>query len=193
MIDASLALPASRTEFMLALEKRAASSHELVTQTSLLLVDLDHFKTFNDLYGYDAGDDLLTRVAEQLRVALRKREVFGRLGGDEFVVMIPDSNLEEASARAEEFRAGVKNLRFEDPDWAMTVTIGVATAPAQRAWEAQQLLELAGRRLIVGKKRLRQPRDRVWAGQLPSGWLSSDKRLEGLQAWPATNEQPDYL
>lgn len=178
---------------MLALEKRAASSHELVTQTSLLLVDLDHFKTFNDLYGYDAGDDLLTRVAEQLRVALRKREVFGRLGGDEFVVMIPDSNLEEASARAEEFRGGVKNLRFEDPDWAMTVTIGVATAPAQRAWEAQQLLELAGRRLIVGKKRLRQPRDRVWAGQLPSGWLSSDKRLEGLQAWPVTNEQPDYL
>lgn len=193
MIDASLALPASRAEFMLALEKRATSSRELETQTSLLLVDLDHFKSFNEIYGYDAGDDLLTRVAEQVRMALRKRDVFGRLGGDEFVVMLPDSNLEEARARAEELRAGVKNLHFADPDWAATVTIGVATAPAQRAWEARQLLELADLRLIVGKKRLYQPRDRVWAGQLPSGWLSSDTRLEDLQNWPATNEQPDYL
>jgi diguanylate cyclase (GGDEF)-like protein/PAS domain S-box-containing protein len=119
----------------LALEWKRAVRHG--TQISLLFLDLDHFKLFNDLYGHQAGDDCLRVVAEAVSGAVRSTDRVARYGGEEIAVILPSTIIVGAVEAAAKVRSAVEDLRLshdgnpEGQGW-VTVSVGVATAVARR-------------------------------------------------------------
>ena len=95
---------------------------------SLLLLDIDHFKHYNDTYGHLEGDKVLVRISQIIRSCLRKLDTAYRYGGEEFTVILPETTCEEASNVAERIRIAVKAEKF-DPDSkndiVITISIGV--------------------------------------------------------------------
>jgi diguanylate cyclase (GGDEF)-like protein/PAS domain S-box-containing protein len=94
--------------------------------TSLMLLDVDHFKSFNDTFGHQAGDSVLTELANVLRTCVRENDLLARYGGEEFAILMPGQDADHALAVAERVRAELqKKLTARRP---VTVSIGVATA-----------------------------------------------------------------
>jgi diguanylate cyclase (GGDEF)-like protein len=93
------------------------------------LIDLDHFKSVNDRFGYAVGDQLLQRLAIAMRTALHTREVFGRYGGEEFLVLFPDCTMEQARQSAERLRGALRDqpLRIDDEDVTVTLSFGLSS------------------------------------------------------------------
>ncbi len=91
---------------------------------SVLLVDVDHFKSINDSHGHQTGDQVLIQFVATVNTLLRRADVLGRLGGEEFVVLLPETSIEVARVVAERIRTKVGELT--DPA-AFTVSIGVTT------------------------------------------------------------------
>jgi diguanylate cyclase (GGDEF)-like protein/PAS domain S-box-containing protein len=103
------------------------------SQLSLLMLDVDHFKAFNDRYGHQVGDDCLRAVAEALRSSLRRAsDKAARYGGEELAVILPGTDAEGATEMAEAIRIAIKNLGLPhagNPEHGcVTASIGVATA-----------------------------------------------------------------
>jgi diguanylate cyclase (GGDEF)-like protein len=100
------------------------------SRLALALLDIDHFKRFNDSCGHQAGDDVLRGVADALRSQLRPRDVLARYGGEEFVVAFPGLRQEAALAVADRLRSSLENLRLRSSQGQLlppiTVSIGVA-------------------------------------------------------------------
>jgi len=125
----------------------AAQQHML----AIVLIDLDHFKPYNDRYGQLAGDEALRQIAAALQACLpRPHDLFARYGGEEFGVILTDSSRQQAWALAEQMRRAVLDLHIDYHSTrtvqVITVSVGVAAvAPsAQRGcWEALQLADLA--------------------------------------------------
>lgn len=92
---------------------------------SLLLVDLDDFKTVNDIHGHDVGDEVLKAFAKRLQTQLRRSDLLGRWGGEEFAVVLPDETLAGAVAVAEKLRHHVAEQPFA-PIGRITASFGVA-------------------------------------------------------------------
>ena len=98
---------------------------------SLMMVDIDHFKSINDRFGHAAGDTVLTAVARLLQASVRDGDTAVRLGGEEFLVLLPTATEAQAVVVMERLRAAVaaadwSDLRLTEP---VTVSVGVATAP----------------------------------------------------------------
>jgi diguanylate cyclase (GGDEF)-like protein len=104
------------------------------TATSLLIMDVDHFKSINDRHGHLIGDETLRSITANLRDAVAEPAVFGRLGGEEFAVVLPATDLQQAMSIAERLRERV--LRIDLSRWLgerrITVSIGVATSAPNR-------------------------------------------------------------
>ncbi|CAN7587859.1 diguanylate cyclase [Massilia sp. LjRoot122] len=100
---------------------------------SILMLDIDFFKTINDRFGHMIGDDVLRAFVQRVREYLRPGDVCARFGGEEFVVVLPRTSLEEAREVAERLRLGVaQSPLLQDPSLHVTVSIGVASlAPNQ--------------------------------------------------------------
>lgn len=97
----------------------------------LVMVDVDHFKSFNDRYGHHSGDQVLIAVAEALTAAMRPTDLLARYGGEEFVVILPNTDLEGAKCCAERLRVTVASARVNRPDGqgllpGVTISLGVA-------------------------------------------------------------------
>lgn len=135
---------------------RAARSGENV---SLIMLDVDHFKLFNDAHGHQAGDDVLRKVAHALSITSREFDTVARYGGEEFAVVLPRCSIEEAEHAAERLREAV----FEIPAVAsVTASAGLATFPIHAA-DATSLVRAADGALYASK---RSGRDRVTTSQL---------------------------
>ncbi len=98
--------------FYATLAREVEAARRYATPLALLLIDLDHFKVFNDSYGHLEGDRVLKRFASSLHVATRATDLACRYGGEEFVVLLPHTDLEEALVVAERIRLGVEELEF---------------------------------------------------------------------------------
>ena len=99
---------------------------------AVLMLDIDHFKRFNDSYGHDAGDALLVKFADVLKRSIRNEDIACRYGGEEFTVVVLDADASAVMLRAEQIRAAVAALAFEHRGERMphvTVSIGAAVFP----------------------------------------------------------------
>ena len=119
----------------------------------LIMLDVDHFKQFNDQHGHAAGDSLLRELGAFLQKNTRGEDVACRYGGEEFVLILPEASLETTQQRAEHLRAGMKNVvvRHEGKELgAVTLSLGVAAYP-HHSEEARTLVELADGALYRAK------------------------------------------
>jgi diguanylate cyclase (GGDEF)-like protein len=133
----------------------------------VIMLDVDHFKLFNDTHGHPAGDALLRSIARMLQSRMRREDVTCRYGGEEFVMILPEAPLVVARQRAEELRAEALRLRLKQDGNAhkpVTVSIGVAALP-QDGMNAKELLASADRHLYVAKQ---AGRDKVVTGNHPA-------------------------
>jgi diguanylate cyclase (GGDEF)-like protein len=127
-------------------------------QISLLMIDIDHFKNFNDTYGHQKGDDCLRAVAKAIADAPRRPpDLTARYGGEEFCVVLPDTSIDSALDIAERARANVEGPKIEhsgSPQYgSVTVSIGVATAePSSDNSSFDDLIELADKYLYHAKE-----------------------------------------
>ncbi|MEO5342259.1 MAG: biofilm regulation diguanylate cyclase SiaD [Gammaproteobacteria bacterium SHHR-1] len=95
---------------------------------ALGLIDVDHFKTFNDRFGHEVGDRVLCEISQSLHLQLRDYDLCGRWGGEEFLIILPESDLAEAGAVAERVLQAIKEIHLEDIDSArgLTASMGLS-------------------------------------------------------------------
>jgi len=121
---------------------------------SIVMVDIDHFKQFNDTYGHATGDRVLQAVAAQLQDAVRTSAVCARYGGEEFMLLLPNTPGDNAVFMAERVRRTLANTRYTGlglpADASITISCGVATCPRD-ATEIEALLDLADQALYRAK------------------------------------------
>lgn len=118
---------------------------------SVLFIDIDHFKRFNDTYGHAAGDEVLAAVADCIAsVARRSIDVVARYGGEEFAVVLPDMGSNAAANSAEKVRRGVEALRIRQFP-VVTVSVGCATGRPADGGNAPDLLAAADTQLYAAK------------------------------------------
>ena len=134
-------------------ELRSIIGNEGNRKVSLLMIDLDDFKSFNDTYGHQAGDELLKKVASILLKNIRNQDIPTRYGGEEFAVILPGIGIEEASKVADRIRKAIKTR------CTITVSIGVSSLP-EYASTAEKLIQSADEALYKAK---RMSKDRVEA------------------------------
>lgn len=156
---------------------RMASRHERSGGAlSLSLIDIDHFKSFNDKFGHAAGDHVLTTVASALSSNLRPTDLVARFGGEEFVILFPDTDLDHALVAAERVRHAIEITENRMPDGTalprVTISMGVAQmGPGQPVSELLKIADLAMYRAKQGG------RNRVCRGEPTDlGALESPKR-----------------
>ena len=114
------------------LEREIRRSARAQQHLGIIVIDLDHFKSFNDPYGHDAGDAVLCETGLSLTSGIRAEDFVCRYGGEEFVVVLPTANLEAARARAETLRLKMKELTILHQGKSMgmiTISAGVAVFP----------------------------------------------------------------
>ncbi|MBY0467621.1 MAG: sensor domain-containing diguanylate cyclase [Burkholderiaceae bacterium] len=116
---------------------------------SLLMIDVDHFKRYNDRFGHPAGDQVLMRLVKLVGSALREHDLLARYGGEEFAVILPESDAAAAEAVAQRVRSAVAGAAW--PLRAVTVSIGVATVLPTTTLEMNSLVIAADEALYAAK------------------------------------------
>jgi diguanylate cyclase (GGDEF)-like protein len=155
---------ANRRGFDRELEREWQRAGESGEPIALMMIDIDHFKLYNDRYGHVAGDTCLRAVGETLSlVTLEDAVLVARYGGEEFALLLPGLDIERATALAEEARKAIEDLLIthaESPHNHVTISIGVESMVPETAEPAAQLVETADSALYVAKRR---GRNRVMA------------------------------
>lgn len=149
---------ANRRMFDQVMEREWATARRSRQPLSLILLDIDYFKQYNDLYGHLQGDQCLRRVAQALlAVSTRKRDFLGRFGGEEFVLILPDTDARSAAAVAERCRTLILDqaIVHEHSDVAgtLTISVGVATMVPASDGERVEFIEMVDKRLYQAKMR----------------------------------------
>lgn len=115
------------------LEREIIKSQRDNSNVGIIMIDVDHFKAFNDNYGHDVGDIVLREFGAYLRKNFRGEDIACRYGGEEFTIIMPGSSLENTHERAEKLRLGVKNelgAKYLENNYNITISVGVAVIPA---------------------------------------------------------------
>jgi diguanylate cyclase (GGDEF)-like protein len=117
---------------------------------SVVLADIDRFKTINDVHGHAAGDRALQRFAEHIGAAIRRRDLFGRIGGEEFAIILPDTRPDEAETTIEQLRIDLAaSMEFEV---ALTASFGIAAFHPDEDVTLARVLARADRALYASKQ-----------------------------------------
>jgi len=151
MTDALTEIP-NRRAFDFELERRLAECRRAGTDVSLLILDIDHFKQFNDRYGHQTGDDVLRVVAGTLRQAMREMDLPARYGGEEFAAVLPQTGLEDAKRAAERVRTAIETAKFDCEHGELKVTVSVGISQARGADQPGTLIERADGALYAAKR-----------------------------------------
>lgn len=136
------------------LKQEIQTSKDSGLPLSLIMIDVDHFKSFNDRYGHPEGDRLLAEIAQQIEKHVGPSGVASRYGGEEFSVLLPGVDLFEATRRADQIRQAVEKAPFTGPlgyRAYVTVSMGVATCP-HHAIESTLLVQFADKALYQAKR-----------------------------------------
>jgi diguanylate cyclase len=152
--DTLTGLP-NRRAFDDEMRRRLAEWKRKRTSFCLVLLDVDHFKTFNDRFGHPAGDHVLQQLAEVFKGSIRAMDLVARVGGEEFAVVLPDTSGAEGCQATERIRQAVaaRSIHYEKNEFQVTVSLGLALVHAdddymrliRRADEALYASKRAGR------------------------------------------------
>ena len=148
---------ANRRYFDVALDRELRRAQRMKGELSLLLIDIDSFKAYNDHFGHQQGDACLSTVAQALAAKLKRpADVAARYGGEEFAAILPDTSLEQARLHANTIREHVAGLTLPhapSAHWPMvTLSIGVASFDRDRLHEVPALIEAADKALYAAKR-----------------------------------------
>jgi diguanylate cyclase (GGDEF)-like protein len=148
---------ANRRGFQNRLDFEWLKGHQSGTELALLMIDVDHFKLFNDTYGHPEGDACLAQIGETLaRLAHEVSGFAGRYGGEEFCLLLPDSDVDRAVVVGEMVRTAVWNLtrpHITSAFQQVTVSVGVASATPTERDRPADLIEAADAALYAAKRR----------------------------------------
>lgn len=130
--------------------------------SSLIIIDLDHFKLVNDRFGHECGNEVLVKVAKLLRGSVGDRGMVARYGGEEFIVFLPNYQLDASQAFADQLRKQIEQADFicenhmlsqaEPVTINITASLGIANYPDQTE-DINELIRLADRAMYIGAKR----------------------------------------
>ena len=136
------------------LDREVRRAARAAQSLGLLMIDLDHFKSFNDTYGHEAGDAVLRETGLSLTKGIRAEDFVCRFGGEEFVVILPTADLEASCARAERLRLKMKELTILHQGRSMgmlTISVGVAVFP-EHAMSPKELMAAADAAMYEAKR-----------------------------------------
>lgn len=114
------------------LEREMRRAERSEQSLGIIMLDVDHFKRFNDTFGHEAGDVVLRELGQFLKSMIRSSDIGCRYGGEEFMLLLPEASIEITGHRAEQIRSGIKHLMLEYRRQALgvvTLSLGVASFP----------------------------------------------------------------
>ncbi|MCY2974684.1 MAG: GGDEF domain-containing protein [Planctomycetota bacterium] len=119
---------------------------------SVLMMDIDHFKSINDRWGHDVGDLVIVKVSETIRKTLRDMDVLCRIGGEEFLAILPGTDIKAACVAAERIRHAIEMCPFFKQDRVIPVNLSVGVTAAMSADEIDVILKRADEALYAAKR-----------------------------------------
>jgi diguanylate cyclase (GGDEF)-like protein/putative nucleotidyltransferase with HDIG domain len=181
LTDPLTGLPNTRFLFM-HLTRELARAERLKSEVSLLVMDLDNFKSINDSHGHHVGDRALCEVARVLRAAIRPYDICVRYAGDEFMVVLSGCSVDEAEQKRAELQRGIDEVYFEARPGKrvqLGISVGAAVFPHD-AESYESLLATADSRMYQDKSRRKRPGAREAARPEPSGGATASAELSEL-------------
>ncbi len=109
---------------------------------SLLMMDIDHFKGFNDSYGHQVGDKLLCHLVNLCHKQLRSQDVLGRYGGEEFVVLMPETDINGAVRASERLREKIEKMKIAAGGKSLSITMSMGVASFERGFDQSKTLDI---------------------------------------------------
>lgn len=142
--------------FIQALREKAEFCKSTAQPLSLIMLDIDHFKRYNDSYGHQIGDQALIGLCDFIRKNIKSGDLAGRWGGEEFAIALPNANAEQALQVAKRIQSSMERFSLRLPDEktipAPTVSQGISVYPRETA-DISKLIDLADKRLYLAKER----------------------------------------
>lgn len=136
-------------------------------QGALLMIDADNFKSINDQFGHDAGDEALQLIVRSVRSVLRAGDILGRMGGEEFAVFLPGSDYRGAETVAERIRRSVNLAVFAPYGTIRPLSVSIGGAVFEQAMSFTDLFRIADQRLYAAKQTGRNRVDLAHAAEYP--------------------------
>lgn len=134
-------------------QKEMSRAQRQKNAMSLIMADIDHFKTINDSHGHLVGDGVLREVARRIAESLRPYDAVGRYGGEEFLILVPNCDCSNAVQLAERIRQRVIELpiSFDEHDISVTISLGVADCNGGRNFSLECLIDMADKAMYSAK------------------------------------------
>jgi two-component system, cell cycle response regulator len=175
----------NRRYFFEVMESQFARYSRQHSPLSLVMLDVDEFKSFNDAFGHPAGDQVLREVADVLRTNCRSHDIVARYGGEEFALLLTDADDAVARETAERLRAALEHRGW--PHRAVTASFGVATMTGQTC-RPDELVQQADQALYhskrCGRNRVTHARDIFWYPEVDGGSAAESREVTSLSSSP---------
>lgn len=147
----------NRRAFMERIESEFKRSAREKRPISVIMIDIDHFKLYNDAYGHAAGDECLKIAAQAIKNTLKRPADFcARYGGEEFVILLPDTALDAACLLAENIRSNVETMKLphkeSPPLYVVTISLGIAATAGSSTATYETVLRQSDQALYMAKQ-----------------------------------------
>jgi diguanylate cyclase (GGDEF)-like protein len=143
---------ANRRDIMEKIDREATRSQRHQRSFTILLVNIDDFKKVNDLYTYNAGDDVLVEVARVLRSCVRNEDICARWGGDEFLILLPETSVENSLPVACKVLEAMSMTEFKANKPGIRITVSIGVCEHQPAQTVQGTISRVHQALLMAKK-----------------------------------------